>query len=73
MPWATKIYKRDLDVTRYNVPFLLHPSSRSTPRAAARRSARSACGRRPSATRLAQALHGRRGRRAGWAKQNFPK
>ncbi len=25
MPWATKVYKRDLDVTRYNVPFLLHP------------------------------------------------
>jgi len=25
MPWATKIYKRDLDVTKYNVPFLLHP------------------------------------------------
>src|SRR5690348_6162232 len=25
MPWATKIYKRDLDVTRYTVPFLLHP------------------------------------------------
>ena len=25
MPWATKTYKRDLDVTRYNVPFLLHP------------------------------------------------
>ncbi len=25
MPWATKIYKRDMDVTRYNVPFLLHP------------------------------------------------
>ena len=25
MPWATKIYKRDLDVTRYSVPFLLHP------------------------------------------------
>jgi hopanoid biosynthesis associated radical SAM protein HpnJ len=25
LPWATKIYKRDLDVTRYNVPFLLHP------------------------------------------------
>src|SRR5438552_743023 len=22
---ATKIYKRDMDVTRYNVPFLLHP------------------------------------------------
>ena len=25
MPWATKIYARDMDVTRYNVPFLLHP------------------------------------------------
>jgi radical SAM superfamily enzyme YgiQ (UPF0313 family) len=25
MPWATRVYKRDLDVTRYNVPFLLHP------------------------------------------------
>ena len=25
MPWVTDIYKRDLDVTRYNVPFLLHP------------------------------------------------
>ncbi len=25
MPWATEIYKRDLDVTKYNVPFLLHP------------------------------------------------
>jgi hopanoid biosynthesis associated radical SAM protein HpnJ len=25
LPWASKIYKRDLDVTRYNVPFLLHP------------------------------------------------
>jgi len=25
MPWATEIYHRDLDVTRYNVPFLLHP------------------------------------------------
>jgi len=25
MPWVTKVYKRDLDFTRYNVPFLLHP------------------------------------------------
>jgi len=25
MPWVTDIYKRDMDVTRYNVPFLLHP------------------------------------------------
>jgi radical SAM superfamily enzyme YgiQ (UPF0313 family) len=25
MPWATEIYHRDLDVTRYSVPFLLHP------------------------------------------------
>jgi hopanoid biosynthesis associated radical SAM protein HpnJ len=25
LPWVTKIYKRDLDVTNYNVPFLLNP------------------------------------------------
>ncbi len=25
MPWVTDVYKRDMDVTRYNVPFLLHP------------------------------------------------
>lgn len=25
LPWATPIYKRDIDFTRYNVPFLLHP------------------------------------------------
>src|SRR5580704_9538713 len=25
MPWATEIYARDLDVTKYTVPFLLHP------------------------------------------------
>jgi hopanoid biosynthesis associated radical SAM protein HpnJ len=25
LPWVTKTYKRDLDVTRYNVPFLHHP------------------------------------------------
>ncbi|HLW76621.1 MAG TPA: hopanoid biosynthesis associated radical SAM protein HpnJ [Bryobacteraceae bacterium] len=25
LPWVTKVYKRDLDFTRYNVPFLLHP------------------------------------------------
>ncbi len=24
-PWVTPIYKRDLDVTKYNIPFLLHP------------------------------------------------
>jgi len=24
-PWVTPIYKRDLDITKYNVPFLLHP------------------------------------------------
>lgn len=24
-PWVTSIYKRDLDVTKYNIPFLLHP------------------------------------------------
>jgi hopanoid biosynthesis associated radical SAM protein HpnJ len=25
LPWVTKVYKRDLDIGRYNVPFLLHP------------------------------------------------
>ncbi len=25
LPWVTKIYQRDLDFTRYNVPFLLNP------------------------------------------------
>ena len=25
LPWVTRIYKRDLDITRYNVPFLLNP------------------------------------------------
>jgi hopanoid biosynthesis associated radical SAM protein HpnJ len=25
LPWVTKVYKRDLDFTRYNVPFLLNP------------------------------------------------
>ena len=25
LPWVTKVYKRDLDITRYNVPFLLNP------------------------------------------------
>jgi len=25
LPWVSKVYKRDLDVTRYNVPFLQNP------------------------------------------------
>ncbi len=25
MPWVTPVYKRDLDIERYNVPFLKHP------------------------------------------------
>ena len=25
LPWVTKVYKRDLDFKRYNVPFLLNP------------------------------------------------
>ena len=25
LPWVSKVYQRDLDVTRYNVPFLLNP------------------------------------------------
>ena len=57
MPWATKIYKRDMDVTRYNVPFLLHPYiSLYSARADARRNAHSACGpRRSAVTRGASA------------------
>ncbi len=36
LPWVTKVYKRDLDFRRYNVPFLKHPfvafySSRGCP------------------------------------------
>jgi hopanoid biosynthesis associated radical SAM protein HpnJ len=36
LPWVTRVYKRDLDITRYNVPFLRHPflafySSRGCP------------------------------------------
>jgi len=36
LPWVTRIYQRDLDITRYNVPFLLKPfialySSRGCP------------------------------------------
>ncbi len=25
LPWVTKVYKRDLDFSNYNVPFLLNP------------------------------------------------
>ena len=25
IPWVAPIYKRDLDITKYNIPFLLHP------------------------------------------------
>ncbi len=25
LPWVTRVYQRDLDIRRYNVPFLLHP------------------------------------------------
>jgi hopanoid biosynthesis associated radical SAM protein HpnJ len=25
LPWATEVYKRDLTIERYNVPFLMHP------------------------------------------------
>jgi hopanoid biosynthesis associated radical SAM protein HpnJ len=36
LPFASQVYKRDLDITKYNVPFLLHPfiafySSRGCP------------------------------------------
>jgi len=49
MPWATEIYARDLDVTRYNVPFLLHPFVSLYSTRGCRRNAPSACGRRRSA------------------------
>ena len=73
MPWATKIYKRDMDVTRYNVPFLLHPLHRALLHA-----------RLPGAVhllpvaadaqraRLAQALHDDVAAEMKWAKENFP-
>ena len=44
MPWVTDVYKRDIDVTRYNVPFLLYPTFRFTRPAAVRRNALSASG-----------------------------
>ena len=74
MPWATKIYKRDMDVTRYNVPFLLHPLHRALLHA-----------RLPGAVhllpvaanaeraRLAQALHRRCGRRADVGQGELPR
>ena len=45
MPWATEIYHRDLDVTKYKrASSSCTPTSRSTPPAAARRNAPSASG-----------------------------
>jgi len=61
LPFATDIYKRDLEIERYNVPFLLHPMCRSTPRADARRFARSACGRKRF-----RGMRGERVRRKTW-------
>ena len=49
MPWATKIYKRDWMSRATTCPSCSIRSSRFTPRAAARRSAPSACGRKRSA------------------------
>ena len=61
MPWATKIYKRDMDVTGTTCRSCCIRTSRSTLRAAARRSARSACGRRHSA-----GTRGASGQRMTW-------
>ncbi len=44
LPWVTPIYKRDLDITRYNVPFLLHPYISFTLHAVVRLNAPSVCG-----------------------------
>ena len=47
LPWVTKVYKRDLDFKRYNVPFLLNPYiSFTAPRAAVASVYWSACDRR---------------------------
>ncbi|HYE72570.1 MAG TPA: cobalamin B12-binding domain-containing protein [Blastocatellia bacterium] len=48
LPWATKIYKRDLDITKYNVPFCCIHTSHSIQHADARRFALSVCGRKHS-------------------------
>jgi B12 binding domain len=49
LPFASEVYKRDLDITKYNVPFLLHPYIAFYTSRVARRCAPSACGRKPSA------------------------
>ena len=49
LPWVTPIYQRDLKIENYFIGYLKHPTFRSTPGAAARAAAPSACGPRPSA------------------------
>ena len=48
LPWVSKTYKRDLDITRYNVPFLLNPFISMYTSRGCRRCAPSACGPRPT-------------------------
>ena len=47
LPHVTDVYRRDLDVTKYNVPFLLILTCRCTRPVDARPNVRFVCGRRP--------------------------
>ena len=50
LPWVADVYKRDLQIEKYFIGYLLHPYISHVHRAAAaRRNAPSASGRRPSA------------------------
>jgi len=55
-PWVSKVYQRDLDFRRYNVPFLLNPYIAFYTSRGVRRSAPSVCGRRPFGSSLAFAF-----------------
>jgi len=60
LPFATDIYKRDLEIERYNVPFLLHPYV-SFSHARIRRFARSAMWPQTIWGCVANAFDGKRG------------
>ena len=47
LPFVVEIFKRDLDFTKYNIPFLLIPISPFTPPGGVRRIALFASGRKP--------------------------
>jgi hypothetical protein len=49
LPWVADVYRRDLQIEKYFIGYLLHPYSAFTPGAVARPSAPSASGPKPSA------------------------